>query len=126
MAAIACVTGLKQTLSAAAFGSTATILDRPAKLVGAAMRLSRLPDCKQPHTATLESSASLSSAAARHRSKHALSDAGTGARKRRSASSIKARILRDFSGPDEVELTALEFSYSYKPLHFNGKYVYIE
>ncbi|WP_210214154.1 hypothetical protein, partial [Mesorhizobium sp. M2A.F.Ca.ET.037.01.1.1] len=100
--------------------------DRLSKLVGAAMRLSRLPDCKQPHTAMLVSSASLSSAAARHQSKHALSDAGTGARNRRSASSIKARILRDFSGPDEVELTALAFPYSYKPLHFNGKYVYIE
>ncbi|CDX48957.1 hypothetical protein MPL3365_10136 [Mesorhizobium plurifarium] len=49
-----------------------------------------------------------------------------GARNRRSASSIKTRIFRDFSGSGRVNLAATEFSYFRKPLHFNGKYAYIE
>ncbi|CDX42766.1 hypothetical protein MPLDJ20_50188 [Mesorhizobium plurifarium] len=49
-----------------------------------------------------------------------------GARNRRFASSIKTRIFRDFSGSGKLDLATTEFSYLHKPLHFNGKYAYIE
>ncbi|WP_131803556.1 hypothetical protein [Mesorhizobium sp. LCM 4577] len=91
------------------------------------MPLSRPGDCKQPHTAVplIERVAAVSRTLGIDR-KHALLEAGVGARNRRSASSIKTRIFRDFSGSGKVDLVTMEFSHFRKPLHFNGKYAYIE
>jgi hypothetical protein len=63
---------------------------------------------------------------ARCQLEHALFEAVVGARNRCSASSIKTRIFRDFSGSSKVWLVVMELPYFHKPLHFNEKYAYIE
>jgi hypothetical protein len=123
IATSACVTGLKQTLNGAASaicGNHST---------GHRSWSAQLCACRARPTVNSLTQGCLNSNAsphARHQSKPALFEAGVGARKRCSASSIKTRIFRDFSGSGELGLAAQEFSYFRKPLHFNRKYAYIE
>ncbi|TPK93710.1 MULTISPECIES: hypothetical protein [unclassified Mesorhizobium] len=117
---------MKQAARRGSIQSAATI--RPViEAVGADVRLSRPADCKQPHTAVPENRMHRGCLPhARYQSKHAHSEAGGGGRNRCSASSIKTRIFRDFSGSGEARLAATEFPHFRKPLHFKEKYVYIE